>query len=245
MFQSMHIPGLQAVIFDLDDTLIDWNHAERGAFAEMIQAHLEPAGIDPARARAEYEVVLEENRQHFLAHGRWWFARDRFHRLQERLGTRAPVDDMVATFGQAVAPRLRFLPGAEEAMQAVRDAGLRMALLTNGPALVQRPKIERLGLAERFDHLAVSGETGLWKPDPAAFHAILARLGCAPHEALMVGDSSYFDIAPARSIGMHAVWCKTPNAGQSHFGLAPEPEGPAIDSLHELPAYFSGLASLP
>ncbi len=54
--------------------------------------------------------------------------------------------------------------------------------------------------------MVVSGEVGVGKPNPAAFHEVLRRLGAEPNEAVMVGDSWERDVLGARRIGMSTVW---------------------------------------
>jgi putative hydrolase of the HAD superfamily len=97
------------------------------------------------------------------------------------------------------------LRGAVDAARAVA-AGRRLALLTNGPSDVQRLKLRGTGLTPLFETLAISGERGVGKPTAAAFERVLADLGLAPQEALMVGDSWERDVDGAVSCGLPVVW---------------------------------------
>ena len=54
--------------------------------------------------------------------------------------------------------------------------------------------------------MAISGETGVGKPAPAAFAQVLTRLGVEPSDAVMIGDSWERDLRGAVSLGMSAVW---------------------------------------
>ncbi len=208
---SLKLDDVRAFVFDLDDTLINWRSAERAAFETTVTAHLAPEGVDLERADHHYQRVLHENFAAFRLTGRWWYARDRLERLLQLLGLDGKLDtgSLETTFRSTVERNVDLLPGAEELLQQVRAAGHRVALLTNGPAPFQREKFSRLGIDEHFDYVAISGETGHWKPEPAAFHDVLARLGLAPHAAAMVGDSFHFDIAPASELGFQTVWMDT------------------------------------
>lgn len=97
---------------------------------------------------------------------------------------------------------------AEGAEEVVRAAGARhrLALLTNGPADLQRLKLAESGLAGYFDVVVISGELGLGKPDPAVFAHALEQLHVGADEALMVGDSWERDILGARGSGLAALW---------------------------------------
>jgi phosphoglycolate phosphatase-like HAD superfamily hydrolase len=74
--------------------------------------------------------------------------------------------------------------------------------VTSGTAERVRREISRLGLA--FDAVVCTEEVGRRKPDPAALHLGLERLGVAPREAAYVGDSPE-DIEMARAAGVYAV----------------------------------------
>lgn len=95
-------------------------------------------------------------------------------------------------------------PGAVEALDAARAAGVQTALLSNWDTRL-RPLLGGLGLAARFDALVVSAEIGAEKPDHAAFAAVGAALGRAPGEILHLGDDPVADVAGARAAGLAAA----------------------------------------
>jgi FMN phosphatase YigB (HAD superfamily) len=64
------------------------------------------------------------------------------------------------------------------------------------------------GLASWISAITDSGRLGCYKPDPGIFTASLAQLGVHPRQALMVGDSIEKDCAPARALGITAVWLR-------------------------------------
>jgi FMN phosphatase YigB (HAD superfamily) len=142
------LAGAKAVLFDLDDTLINWRAAEAAAIGDLARDHFAPAGIPEPRVRSTYAEVMELNFASFRATGRWWYIHERLGLLSDRLGTRDTVlgDTLAAHFREHVVQHLALLPGAVEALAAARMAGARTALLTNGPGHVQRPKVEQFGL---------------------------------------------------------------------------------------------------
>jgi putative hydrolase of the HAD superfamily len=109
--------------------------------------------------------------------------------------------------------QIRLFPGAFETLDALRAAGVRMALITNGPSEIQRAKIDRFDLARRFHHVQVEGECGFGKPDPRAYHHALAAIDAAPHEAWIVGDNLEWEVAAPQRLGIHAIWCDPYRAG--------------------------------
>jgi putative hydrolase of the HAD superfamily len=119
-----------------------------------------------------------------------------------------------------------------EAALAELGARHRLALVTNGAACLQREKLEASGLGRHFDAVVVSAELGVGKPEPEIFEAALDRLGAAPGEAAMVGDTIDRDIAGATAAGLAAIWLN--RAGRP----APPEAAPPVEirGLAELPA---------
>lgn len=91
-------------------------------------------------------------------------------------------------------------------LEYLKTKHVQIGLLTNGPINGQRMKLESLGITDFFDDIFISGETGYAKPAKIAFtHAVNALHGCLSH-SVMIGDSLDYDITPAVSLGMQAVW---------------------------------------
>lgn len=123
-----------------------------------------------------------------------------------------------------------FEPDREAAplLDELRRRRYRLALVSNfdHPPLL-RARLAESGLASFFDHVVVSAEVGVKKPDPAIFQPSLEALGLAPHEVLYVGDSEG-DVTGARAAGIRPV--------RIHHGGAP-PSGngvPVITRLGQL-----------
>jgi putative hydrolase of the HAD superfamily len=99
----------------------------------------------------------------------------------------------------------------------------RLALLTNGAGDVQRAKLGRTPFARYFETIVISVEAGIGKPDPRIFALAASRVGVAPADATMVGDSLVRDIAGAQRAGLRAVWIDR--------GLWREPGGTKPDAV--------------
>lgn len=65
--------------------------------------------------------------------------------------------------------------------------------------------LDDYGIGPLFDVKVIDEIAGLSKPDPAIFHFALEQAGCAPQEAIMVGDRPDNDIAPANTVGMGTI----------------------------------------
>ena len=108
-----------------------------------------------------------------------------------------------------------------------------MGIIANQPP-GSAQRLARFGLRDCFDVICASAEEGVDKPDPALFRCALTRAGCAPADAVMIGDRTDNDVAPAKSLGMQTVLIRQGYGGYHivhHEGEAPDA---TVDSLPEL-----------
>ncbi|MGH2379906.1 MAG: HAD family hydrolase [Candidatus Limnocylindria bacterium] len=118
--------------------------------------------------------------------------------------------------------------GVPEALDALRVGGLRLSLASNAEPLL-RHKLRELGLAHRFDHLAISGEVGVEKPDPRFFRGALEALRVPAERAVHVGDLFEVDVVGARAAGLQAILVDV-------AGLSTERDVVRITTLADLPS---------
>jgi putative hydrolase of the HAD superfamily len=99
-------------------------------------------------------------------------------------------------------------PGAVEAIRALAAAGYTLAIVSNTgrtPGTVLRELLAGIGVLAAFRVLSFSDEVGRRKPDAEIFRRTLAEAGCAPGEAVHVGDDPVNDVGGARAVGMRAL----------------------------------------
>ena len=118
--------------------------------------------------------------------------------LSGALGREVPVETMMSAI------RFRAFPDAAPALAELRgaraEARLRLELGLSLPEV-----LERCGLGGALDGVVTSAEAGVRKPDPAILAPALELAGCAPAEALYVGDTPAEDLAAARAAGVRAL----------------------------------------
>ena len=107
----------------------------------------------------------------------------------------------------------RLYPDAHATVDALRKAGVKLALVTNGASETQRDKIERFDLAHRFDHIQIEGEFGQGKPELAVYRHALEKLGCEACDAWMVGDNYEWEVVAPQKLGMCGIWYDPFDAG--------------------------------
>jgi putative hydrolase of the HAD superfamily len=118
--------------------------------------------------------------------------------VSRKLGMDVSVDELVEAI------RFTPYPDVVPALGALRDRGLRLVAVSNWDCSLPRV-LERCGLDGMLDGTVTSAEAGARKPDPAIFAAALELAGCAPQEALHVGDTAEEDVAGARAAGIRPL----------------------------------------
>ena len=126
----------------------------------------------------------------------------------------------------------RLYPDAKACLEKLHTA-YRIGIIANQePGLVQR--LETFGVMESIDIVVSSAEEGVSKPDSRIFEIALEKSGCAPQNAVMIGDRIDNDIVPAKKLGMKTIWVRQ-GFGQywTLCGDAEQPDG-IVSGLQEL-----------
>ena len=188
---------IDAVLFDLDDTLFEQRHWLAGAWAFVAEEAADRFGHDPLALRRALEAVAAEG----SGKGRI------IDRALLRIGAPGtPVGPLVDAFRAYRAEWVPAWPGAATALAQLRE-DVPVALVTDGDPAIQRAKLTALGMTGSFDALVFSDELGrsYRKPHPAPFRLALERLGVDPGRVVHVGDRPDKDVAGAAAAGIRAV----------------------------------------
>lgn len=197
---------LEAVLFDLDDTLLD----HRGAAKDALRAWAVHAGLAIAADElATTWQVLERRYYDMYQRGELTKIEQRRARVREVLRPTRLTDDeadaMFAAYWNLYRASWRPFPDAQDAVGRAQGAGLRVGLLTNGDARDQQRKVDATMPALFALPMFASSELPGAKPDRRAFEFACAALAVAPGRCLMVGDSLVNDIEGARNAGLPAI----------------------------------------
>lgn len=104
----------------------------------------------------------------------------------------------------------------------------KLALITNGCSRVQNTKINNAGIRNYFDVIKISEEEGIRKPNPLIFERCVDQLGISANQAVYIGDHPDKDVIAAKQIGLKSIWLRN-----QHYS-APESADGIIDDLSEL-----------
>jgi putative hydrolase of the HAD superfamily len=214
----------RAILFDLDDTLIRAYAQPEEAWTRLL--HFFAAHLDAHDAAAIERVrvaIMEEARAFWndrAEAAKWRLNIPGARRLSVRRGLarlgytdEVLADHIADAFTELRRAEYRLYPDAHATVDALRQRGVKLALVTNGAAEFQRAKIERFDLAHRFDHIQIEGEFGMGKPEPDVYRHALQRLGCDACDAWMVGDNYEWEVEAPQKLGLCGIWYDPFEAG--------------------------------
>ncbi len=206
----------EAIFFDAGGTLVLQHPGDLGVLLDF--------AIDPDmafeahyRAMAEFSTMKAEGN---AASWEWWL--ERYFQL---LGHPAP-----ATAGASIDKGRglwRFaLPGVREAVDRIRESGVRVAVISNSDGSVEQSLVDA-EMASLFEAIVDSAIVGVSKPDRQIFELACRELDVDPARCWYVGDSEYHDVGGALGAGFDVAWLVDP------LGLGDSER--RIDSVTDLP----------
>jgi putative hydrolase of the HAD superfamily len=200
--------SLRAIFFDAGNTLLRMNYADIADALGRLGVTATAADVQraewTARVRLDTAVLVNarstESRDTHLRYLRY---------ILEGLGvtderTIEAVDGWRRAYNLPVGLWNTADPDAAPALEAVRAAGIRSAVISNSNGTI-RSLMERLGLIDKLDFVIDSGEEGVEKPDPRIFEIALARAGTKPEQTAYIGDLYSIDVRGARGAGIRPV----------------------------------------
>jgi HAD superfamily hydrolase (TIGR01509 family) len=220
--------AVHGIGFDLDHTLAIDNQLERVALLRLLEVVLGEGGHGVGTLADEIESIDD-----LLAHQRRGdFTIDEAVRRFVAERSAEPTERHVETFRRwAVEMVEEFvvpLPGVKETLDALKERGIPVAVLSNGWNPLQVRKAQRAGFR---GPVLVSSEIGARKPAPRAFEALARALGTEPAQTWYVGDDPHGDVAGAQAIGMQGVWV---NWERKEYPSQLPPPGHTIAEFPEL-----------
>jgi len=194
---------IRAVLFDLDNTLTDFMKMKEVAIAAAVDGMVDmglalPA--DEARRRI-YAIYDREGIEHQRVFD--LFLKDVYGNVPAGLLAAGIVNYRRARDSSLVA-----YPHVGLTLMELLRRGLRLAVLSDAPALQAWQRLHQLGLQHVFKPVITFDDTGERKPSPRPFRHALEQLGLPAAEVLMVGDWPERDMIGAKGVGMPTVFAR-------------------------------------
>jgi putative hydrolase of the HAD superfamily len=194
---------IKAVIFDFDNTLMDFMRMKKAAVESAVDAMID-AGLLLEKAEMiekVYKIYTAEGIEDQLIFDKV---------LTKELGK---VDYKILAAGiigyrRAKEGTLALYPHVQLTLTGLVRMGLKMAVVSDAPRLPVWLRICGLGLQHYFDTVVTTDDTGFKKPHEKPFLYALEKVGAKPAEAIMIGDWAERDMVGAKKVGLVTVFAR-------------------------------------
>jgi putative hydrolase of the HAD superfamily len=188
---------IKAVLFDLDNTLIDFMKMKRICSEEAISAMID-AGL-PLSKEKGVKILYELYRKYGIENQKIFqeFLKKVSGKIDKRI-----LAQGISAYRKVKAGFLKPYPHVVSTLIKLRERGLKLGIVSDAPELQGWIRLADMGIIHFFDTVVTLGETGKKKPSKKPFGIALKKLDLKPEEILFVGEDPKRDIKGARSLGM-------------------------------------------
>lgn len=236
---------IDAVIFDLDDTLLDWSQPSENwtnftrPMVDNVYGYLQAQGYALPGRDAFFQQLSVQIDVVWAEAKKGWTGAQFGDALQRTFaGCGLPVDDLdldeiLRVYDWQPMEGVEPFPEAIPVLEALRARGYKLGLITNSffPMWMRDIELDAYRMRHYFDARITSGDTGYMKPHPAIYRRALDLLNTEPQRAVFVGDRPENDILGANEAGLISVLMSPPHLNRDLKGVVPHY---TIQSLSEL-----------
>lgn len=201
--------SLRAVLWDLDNTLVDFMGMKRTASDAAARAMVAAGADFPFAAEEAGRVLFDAYVQDI--EGDHVFADFLRQHHRQKLGLAQHHVDRITAAAVNAYLKTKLLhtepyPGVRRTLVELTRRRIRMGVLTDAPRFKAYQRLEAAGLVDFFEFVQTFDDSGERKPHEKPFRAALDLFGLPPHAILMVGDWPEKDMAGAKAVGMRTAW---------------------------------------
>lgn len=194
---------MKVVLFDLDNTLIDFMRMKKISCEAAISAMID-AGLEMGKEEA-YTKLFELYGVHGIEH------QEIFQKFLEK--ETGKIDYKILSRGIAAYRKMQTgylepYPRVRSTLIALHEKGLKLGIVSDAPKLKAWLRLAEMGLTDFFEVVVTLDDTGELKPSSLPFKAAMEKFDCKPEEILFVGDNPERDIQGAKNIGMKTALAK-------------------------------------
>jgi len=216
---------IKAVIFDLDNTLVDFMKMKEMAVEGAVEAMID-AGLSLKKEEAIkkiYEIYDREGIEDQKVFDK--FLSETFGRIDYKI-----LAAGIVGYRKAKEAALVLYPHVHYTLMELLKMGKRLAVISDAPKLQAWTRLAQTGLHHYFEVVVTFDDTGKRKPDPEPFIFALDKLNVKPEESIMIGDWAERDIIGAKTIGMVTVFARYGNTFDTRISGADY----EVDDIQEL-----------
>jgi putative hydrolase of the HAD superfamily len=202
---------IQAIIFDLDNTLTDFMKMKRAAIDAAVDGMID-AGLKLSRAEISekiYNVYDREGIEYQQVFD--LFLKEELGRIDYKILTSA-----IVAYRRARDSYLGLYPHVNLTLMELAKRGLRLAVVSDAPRFQAWLRLAHLQLQHFFDPVVAFEETGERKPSPKPFQRALDILGIGPDAAIMIGDWPERDVVGAKKAGIRTAFARYGDTFNTH-----------------------------
>lgn len=200
---------IKTVLFDIDNTIYDYNKANQKAIEQVYQYCQENFQWEKSFTKTLLYEAQQEERQVLSSdcaalHNRLI----RYQLMLEKQGKNLfpHVQNLYHTYWDTLLNTMDPEPGIQELFEQLRRQNLKIGIATDMTAYMQYEKLKRINLLSYVDFIVSSEEVGVEKPNEKLFYRCAQKAACKPCECLMIGDSLEKDVKGAIHAGMKVLW---------------------------------------
>ena len=194
---------IQAIVFDLDNTLTDFMKMKSDAITAAIDGMID-AGLKLPRdlVRSRIDAIYQEQGLEYQ--------RVFDQLIESELGHIDPkiLASGIVAYRRARESALVLYPHVQMTLLELTRRGIRLGVVSDAPEAQVWLRLCSLSLQHVFDAVVTFEDTGQRKPSPAPFKEVLRRLGVEAEQAMMIGDWAERDVVGAKSLGMRTVFAR-------------------------------------
>ncbi len=196
----------QQIIFDVDDTIIDFAATEDFALHSLFNAHHWPLSAELQRQYHSYNQglwrQLEQGELTYEELSEMTFHDFILDHFGIEIDGKKAMDEYRSYFGEAH----QLLPGVEDTLKFAKKQGYKLTVLSNGEFFMQNHLLALAGVNKFFDLIVTSEEAHYSKPNLHAFDYFFSRTEIGPCETVFFGDGLQSDILGAEKYGFDSIW---------------------------------------
>jgi putative hydrolase of the HAD superfamily len=194
---------LKAIVFDLDNTLVDFMAMKRQAVDAAIDAMLDTGiHLDRKEIKSRIDEIYQERGIEYQQ-----VFDDLLFGIFNRIDHRILASGILA-YRRAREAALKPYPHVTATLMELIKRGVKLAILSDAPSREAWLRLCHVNLHYIFTLAVTFDDTGERKPSPRPFLKVLELLDINPAEALMVGDWAERDIAGAKAVGMRTAFAR-------------------------------------
>lgn len=194
---------IKTIVFDLDNTLVDFMRMKRNAVEAAIKAMID-AGLDQpydvikakidsiySERGIEYQEVFDSLLNHFIG------------KVDYKI-----LSAGIVAYRTAREAELNTYPKVIPTLIKLIKMGIKLGVVSDAPSREAWLRLSYIGLHHMFDAIVTFDDSGERKPSPVPFNLILKRLDAKAEDSLMVGDWAERDVVGAKGIGMKTCFAR-------------------------------------